>query len=201
MKKCFIVFAVFLIAFNAYAGFIVEDDDNIPYLSDEDMEALEYILPFDEPDIVRESLKVVAEPEESADETASGIATVTEESFCTDKCAANEIARLNSSRSIYHLLILDRIHSPLKSDICGLKNITVLYKFLHGDNGYLIAIYKSADEGPVFPVLPENSNIIVNFSTVQKSMIQDYVNSAAFKRLVTNKAVLAEIGNLFTADW
>jgi hypothetical protein len=100
--------------------------------------------------------------------------------------------RLNASHRLYHLLGLDRTRSP-NSDIGDLQNITVLYKYRHGRNGYLIAVYTSSREGPVFPAIPANSRILVNFITVHPVMLKDYVNSSAFRRFVTNRVLLSEI--------
>ena len=105
---------------------------------------------------------------------------------------ANEMPRLNASRELYHLLVLDRTRTP-NSDIGDLENINVLYKFKHGRNGYLVAIYTSSAEGPVFPVLPAGTRILVDLVTTHKTVLRDYINSAAFRRFVTHRSVLLEI--------
>lgn len=185
MKKFFVFFAVFLVIAGPGALF-AQENDNRPYLSDEDIAAIETVLPFDAPENLKDDSQTIARTHEADKE---------------DRHAANEMARLNSSRTLYHLLILDRIHSPLNSDIDGAGGISILYNFKHGTNGYLVAIYKSSEKGPVFPVLPEKSRILVNLITVQKSMIQDYVNSGAFKRLITNRAASAQLKDLFETGW
>ena len=102
----------------------------------------------------------------------------------------------------YHLLILDRIYSPLNSDINSEANISILYNFKHDSDGYLITIYKCADEGQVYPVLPAQSRIVVDLVTGQKDVIQDYVNnSSEFKRYVTHHTVLSDLKDLFETDW
>ena len=147
-----------------------EDGDDMPYLDDDDIAAIEMVLPEDTPEMVEK-------PREIAEEKPAG---------------ANEMPRLNTSRTLYHLLILDRRNCP-NSDIADLKNINVLYKFKHGRNGYLIAIYTSSKEGPVFPVLPAGSRILVELVTSHKIVLRDYVNSTAFRRFVTHRRVLSEI--------
>ena len=91
----------------------------------------------------------------------------------------------------YHLLILDRINSP-GSDIGDPANATMLYKFRHGRNGYLVALYTSP-QSSALPQLPAGSRIVVNLSTVQKAAVREYVNSAAFRRYVTRSAVTAQL--------
>ena len=187
MKKIFVVFAVFFVILNSNVIFAQEEDDARPYLTDEDMESLDIVLPFDEPEYSGENPQTVAEAPEAP----------VEENESTE---ADETGP-DTQRAVYHLLILDRIYSPLDSDIDGEGKISVLYNFKHGADGYLITIYKSLEEGPAFPVLPAKSYILVNLATIQKSMIQDYVNSGAFKRLVTHRTVLSDLKSLFETDW
>jgi len=197
MKKFFVLFAVLVFILNATGIFAQEADDNRPYLTDEDIEAIEMVLPFDEPETLGEDQQIAEAPEdeeEAEDETEETVVIITEGE-------ANEISRLNLSQPIYHLLILDRSYSPRNSDIDGTDNIQVLYKFKHGVDGYLIAIYKTPAEGPVFPVLPPKSRIVINLMSVQKSMIRDYVNSSAFRRLVTHRTVLPQLKTLFETNW
>ena len=182
MKKVFFLFAsfVFMISGGVFAeeyndGDVLneaeyEDDDNIPYLDDDDIAAIEMILPEDVPD---EYPKTVAEEEPGNVEE-------------------NEMPRLNTSQRLYHLLILDRVRSP-NSDIAGLENMEVLYKYRHGRDGYLIAVYVSSGEGPVFPVLPANSSVLVDLMSVRRATLREYVNSAAFRRFVTSSRITSDI--------
>jgi hypothetical protein len=142
-----------------------QDDDDVPYLSDEDMLAVETVLPFDVPEMVQNR-------QESRSE-------------------GTEISRLNTSQRIYHLLILDRTSCSSNADIDGINNRDILYKFKHGANGYLIALYTSPQAGPVFPQLPPRSRIIVNMMTVRKNTISEYIASNAFRRFVTNRRVIS----------
>lgn len=105
----------------------------------------------------------------------------------------NEMARLNASQTLYHLLLLDRRHCAPYADISDLHNIQLLYKFLHGKNGYLVAIYASSNEGPVFPVMPYKSRILVDIMTSDKAFLRDYINTSAFKRFVTNRQVFSQV--------
>jgi hypothetical protein len=101
----------------------------------------------------------------------------------------NEMPRLNASQPLYHLLILERLYSPLNSDISDTGALSVLYKYKHGRNGYLIALYKSAAGGPVFPQLPAGSRIVLNLSTARPDTIGEYIKSNAFRRYVTNRTI------------
>jgi len=212
MKKFFVLFAVLVFILNTTGIFaqeagddrpyVSEEEDERPYLTDEDIEAIEMVLPFDEPETLGEDQQIAEAPEDEPqnEENETEETEETEEAVATEG-EANEISRLNASQPIYHLLILDRTYAPRNSDIDGTDNIQVLYKFLHGTDGYLIAIYKTSEDGPVFPVLPPKSRIVVNLMSVQKSMIRDYVNSSAFRRLVTHRTVLPQLKTLFETDW
>ena len=105
----------------------------------------------------------------------------------------NEMPRLNASQTLYHLLLLERKYCAPYSDISDLDNINIMYKFPHGRNGYLIAVYSSSREGPVFPVMPPRSRILVNIITSDIAFLRDYVNSAAFKRFITDKQVMSQL--------
>jgi hypothetical protein len=177
MKKTFWVSVIIGIILSVNMVFAQEDD--VPYLSDEDIAAIELVLPDDIP----ENLK------EGADEIAGNQAGT-----------ENEIFRLNTPQSIYHLLILDRTYCPLNSDIGDINSKNVLYKYKHGTNGYLVAIYKSSREGPVFPQLPNKSRILVNLTTVRKNTIKEYINSSAFKRFVTSRKILSELQKIIESD-
>ena len=104
-----------------------------------------------------------------------------------------EITRLKMTQPLYHLLILDRINCRPNSDISDLQNIKLIYKFSHGVNGYLVAVYASSGEGPVFPVMPDRSRVIVDLMTTNLAFLKDYMNSAPFKRFVTNKKAISQL--------
>jgi len=174
MKKTFVcVIALLIIVINNNILF-ADDDDNIPYLSDADIAAIEMVLSDDIPENLQERTRVAA----------------VEVNVNNDQ---NEISRLNTSQTIYHLLILDRTYCSLNSDIGDLDGIRILYKFLHGSNGYLIAVYASPREGPIFPQLPDRSVILVELMTARINTIREYINSSAFRRFVTNRRVLSTI--------
>jgi len=145
------------------------------------MESLELVLPDDVPEYKPENSKKPAEVK-------------TEK-----KAEANEISRINSSQPVYHLLILDRVSCP-NSDI-GSDSILTVYKYKHGANGYLIAIYKSPKDGPVFAQLPKGSRIMVNFVTTRKSTMKEYINSGAFKQLVIKRAIIQEMLKVLDTDF
>jgi hypothetical protein len=174
MKKPFVFFSLFIITMIS-SGIFAQDEDDIPYLSDDDIAAMEMVLPDDIPDNLQ---KAVTESRAEAEKS---------------KAERNEIARLNTSQTVYHLLILDRTYCQANSDIGGLADIAIPYKFKHRTNGYLIAVYKSPKEGPVFPQLPDNSRILADLATARKSTILEYINSSAFRRFVTSRKIISEI--------
>jgi len=138
------------------------------YLSDSDIIAIETILPGD----------ASFEYKEKPTLSAGGI--------------GNEMPRLNTSQPIYQLLVIDRVKCP-NSDIGDVGSLKVLYKYKHGRNGYLIALYVSPTNGPVFPQLPAKSRIVLNLSSAYPNTILEYINSNAFKRFVTNSTILRQL--------
>jgi len=105
----------------------------------------------------------------------------------------NEMSRIKTSQTLYHLLILDRRNCKAKADLSDLQGIKMIYKFLHGNNGYLVALYASSNEGPIFPVMPDRSRVIVNLISTNLAFIKDYTNSTPFKRFVTNRQAVAQL--------
>jgi len=180
MKKAFWTTAIFLMIFCNSAVVAQDDDeDDIPYLTDEDVAALENT----------EWDTGALEPLDMA-ELETGFF---HDTTVDNEAITSEMPRLNASQSVYHLLILDRLHSPLNSDISDTGNISILYKYKHGRNGYLVALYKSSAEGPVFPQLPDKSRVMANLASVRVNTIREYIHSRAFKRFVTNRRVFSEI--------
>ena len=169
MKKAVVLFSICFIL-TGYNQNFAQDNDDDPYLSESDIIAIETVLPEDT------SFEYKEEPVLSA----SGNET------------ENEMPRLNSPLPIYHLLILDRVKCP-NSDISDVGSIKVLYKFKHGRNGYLIALYISPADGPVFPRLPSKSRIILNLSSARPNTIREYINSNAFKRFVTRSVISRQL--------
>jgi hypothetical protein len=182
MKKAVVlIFSIYFIL-SGYNMLFAQDDDNdpslsesdinddIPFLYEADIVALETVLPEDS------SFKYKEDPALSA-----GVGK-----------AENEMPRLNASQPIYHLLVIDRVKCP-NSDISDVGGIKVLYKYKHGRNGYLIALYVSPANGPVFPRLPSKSRIILNLSSARPNTILEYVNSNAFKRFVTRRATIRQL--------
>jgi hypothetical protein len=106
-----------------------------------------------------------------------------------------ETARLKPTQPLYHLLIIDRRNCEENSDISDLQDIKLLYKFPHDKKGYLVVLYVSSTntKGPVFPVMPDKSRILVDLMTTDLAFIRDYTNSSPFKRFVTNKQALSEL--------
>jgi len=174
MKKVVVLLSICFIftGYNILFAQDDDDDDNIfvdnSYLSESDIIALKTILAEDSSFVYKE------------DPSSAGGKT------------ANERPRLNTPLPIYHLLVLDRVRCP-NSDISNLGSIKVLYKFKHGRNGYLIALYVSPAAGPVFPRLPARSRIVLNLSTARPATISEYINSNAFKRFVTKHTVIRQL--------
>ena len=169
MKKAIYLFLglVFILSSNVVAQ--ATYDDNTPYLDDDDIAAIEIFLPEDTPE---GQGALVAEGSPDA--------------------TSNEMRRLNTSQTLYHLLVLDRMRNP-SSDISGTENMQVLYKYRHGRNGYIIAVYASSTQGPVFPIMPANSRILVDMVTTRKATLREYVNSTAFEKFVTNRRIISAI--------
>ena len=162
------------------------DEDDIPYLTDEDMAALENT----EWDID------ALEPLDMA-ELETGFF---HDSTVVNEVKTSEMPRLNASQPVYHLLILDRLYSPLDSDISDTGSISILYKYKHGRNGYLITLYRSAAEGPVFPQLPDKSRVMANLTSVRVNTIREYIYSRAFKRFVTNQRILSDMDAILRGE-
>jgi hypothetical protein len=169
MKKAVVLFSICFIL-TGYNILFAQDNDDVPYLSESDIAAIETILPED------------ASYEYKEEPTLSAVGNQTE----------NEMPRLNTAQPIYHLLVIDRVKCP-NSDISDVDGMKVLYKFKHGRNGYLIALYVSPADGPVFPQLPAKSRIILNLSSARSNTILEYVNSNAFKRFVTKRTVIRQL--------
>ena len=67
-----------------------QEEEDIPYLSDDDIAAIELVLPEDIPEESESPEEIAAEVEQEERE--------------------NEMPRLKTSQTIYHLLILDRTY-------------------------------------------------------------------------------------------
>jgi len=170
MKK--IVCGVLALALIAGGLAAQEDEDDVPYLTEEDWAAIEVTLPGDLPE-TRLEPESPAPPPKAAE--------------------ANELQRLHPGRSLYHLLVVDRSYCAANADISGIDGKMVRYKLKHGKNGYLIAIYTSPQSGPVFPTLPEDSLLLLDMVTTRKNTLREYINSTAFSRFVTIRSVLAQM--------
>ncbi|MDR0457253.1 MAG: septal ring lytic transglycosylase RlpA family protein [Treponema sp.] len=129
----------------------------------------------------------VAEPHIAPEPAVEHVEIIREKEY------PNEIARLKPTQTLYHLLLLDRRNCIANSDIGDLQNIKLIYKFLHDKNGYLVAVYSSSVEGPIFPVMPDKSRVLVDMMTTDKAFIKDYVGTAAFRRFVTNRQVVSRM--------
>jgi hypothetical protein len=182
MKKFHVIMIVLTVILCGYTAYAAEDDD-VPYLSDDDIAALELTLPEDTPEPARRG----EAPAQTAADTKRKAATT------PAAPAINDLSRLNVSQPLYHLLVVDRTHCALNSDISGIEAKSFLYKFKHGKNGYLIAVYRVQNGGPVFPVLPKNSDIMVDIMTNRQATISEYVDSSVFRRFVTSRKILAQM--------
>jgi hypothetical protein len=178
MKKLLMLIAFVTILFCDRAAIFAQEEDDVPYLSDDDIAAIELAFPEDiPPDIAAES------PKNTAPEGQQ-----------------NEMSRLNTSQTIYHLLILDRTYCASNSDIGGIDNKLILYKYKHGKNGYLIALYKSPKEGSVFPLFPDRSRILVDLITSRKKTLTEFMDSSAFRVFVTSRRILSQMRNVLRKD-
>ncbi|MCL2832902.1 MAG: hypothetical protein FWD78_07010 [Treponema sp.] len=205
----------------AQTSSIAQNNNDVPYLSADDIAAIEMVLPGDALsglDVTKKAAELsgaaavpnavpAAAPNTAAVPNAVPAPAVPAPAAVPAAAPAavppkpvvqeikNEITRLNTTQSVYHLLVLDRTRSPANSDISDVGNLRILYKYKHGKDGYLVAVYVSPASGPVFPQLPARSRIILDFATAQKATIRDYVNSAAFHKYVTNRKVISDLQN------
>jgi hypothetical protein len=174
MQKPFVLFLTGIIILITGSVF-AQEEDNVPYLSDDDIAAIELVLPEDIPEEIQQVVRTEPAP---VSEPIPG---------------QNEMSRLNTFLPIYHLLIVDRRRCPANGDIGGISPHLVLYNFKHHTNGYLIVVYQSPAEGPVFPQLPENSRILVDLATARPKTLIEYIDSSAFRVFVTNRDITADI--------
>jgi len=172
MKKVLLITAIFFMFFGN--SVFSQGVDDVPYLSPEDIAAIELVLPDDIPVDFRDPAPKVIE-----------VVTVNE--------VKNEMSRVNSAHPLYHLIVLDRTYCALDSDISDVNSMSVLYKYKHGRNGFLIAIYVSGLHGPVYPQFPARSRVIIDMTSVSKNVLRDYINSTAFRKYVSNRRVLTDL--------
>jgi hypothetical protein len=107
--------------------------------------------------------------------------------------AGSEMSRLNTALPIFHLLVLDRENSVPDAGLEDTDSLSMLYYFKHERSRYLVALYVSHNNGMVFPQLPDNSFIIVNMTTARRNTIIEYVNSAEFRRFVSDEWIINNI--------
>ncbi|MDR2734946.1 MAG: hypothetical protein LBC99_09985 [Spirochaetota bacterium] len=106
---------------------------------------------------------------------------------------APETPRVNLPEPIYHVLVLDRRRSRLNADIAGAEGISVLNKYRHGANGYLIAVYTARAGGAAFPVLPAGSKVLVNYVSTNRAAVINYLNSAQFRKYVSSRTIINQM--------
>jgi len=144
-------------------------EKDVPYLTDEDEQSIQVTLPDDTPE--NPNQPQTTEPSKNQRETPL---------------------------YLYHLLVLDRMDCP-SADISAVRDITVLYTFKHGANGYLITLYQTPASGIggvaglMLPNIPENSRIVLSLCAARKSTLKDFVGSGVFQRYVTHRTVIAEL--------
>jgi hypothetical protein len=170
MKKTLFALAVILV-FSVNFLPAQNNDDDLPYLSDDDIRALEVVLPEDVPEWPGQF--------DQQKETAEAI--------------HGEIGRLNSGEKLYQLIIVDRRNCEPNADVDGVNKAGILYKFAHLENGYLLVLYEVPDNGPVFPVFPKGSYIILDLMANRVNTVKEYVNSNLFRRFITIESVIAEL--------
>jgi len=181
MKKV-LVFAIVIMEFCVYNLFAQNLDDDRPYLSEDDIRSIEMVLSDDVPEQLVQ-LDQSEEPEEFVDEIQNEI-------------VQNEFARLNNQKKIYHLMVLDRKFCDPKVDITDVPEVTILYKYGNLGNGYFLLLCEVPEKGPVFPLLPEGSFIILDLMSNRINTIKEYVNSDLFRRFISNRRVLSELGRV-----
>ncbi|MHC6203138.1 hypothetical protein ACYULU_08075, partial [Breznakiellaceae bacterium SP9] len=98
--------------------------------------------------------------------------------------------------ALFHLLILDRTYAPLDSDIGETAGITQVYKFKHGRNGYLVAVYITTDSSQQDLSLPAGSRALTTVSFPRKETMKEYIDSSAFRHYVTHSTIIAQLNAL-----
>lgn len=169
----------FLAAGSVHAS--TDEDYDVPYLLDDDITALEASIAEDATDFAW-----IMEGADDGHDAEERLVYVLDH---------NEMPRLGASGRLYHLLILDRRFAAANANIATAEEMEVLYIFRHGARGYLIAVYASPADGPVFPLMPHGSRIMVNLTTTRRATLTEFVNSAAFRRFVTNRAITQDLRN------
>jgi hypothetical protein len=162
---------------------LVEDDEVILTSADQFSLSDATVLILQEEEITYEEEEIIVEIEDIPAEIPPVIPRQTQTS---------ETSKSKTTQPMYHLLILDRVKCRSNSDISNLQDIKLLYKFKHGRNGYLIAVYVSSVEGPS-PVMPDKSRVLVNLTGSSKTFLRDYTNSSVFRRFVTNRRVISQL--------
>ena len=107
--------------------------------------------------------------------------------------SASSDIRVSTTRPSYHLLVLDRFNCLLDADISDLREATLMYKYKHGGNGYLVALYRSPINGPILPTLPFGSRVMVDISSMHPLALREYIATVAFKRFVTHNEIIKEL--------
>jgi hypothetical protein len=172
MKK-YLAAAVAVFVLSSFSPDILRGDDidDAPYLSEDDIQSIELALPEDVPEKPAQANKA----SEAARQTR------------------NEKPRLNNRGKLYQLLVLDRNSCEPNADVAGIDETDILYKFRHSEKGYLILLRETPEEGPVFPILPEYSYIILELLSNRINTLIEYINSDQFKRFVSNEEILLEL--------
>ena len=80
----------------------------------------------------------------------------------------------------------------MDADIGVEGNAMTLFKYKHGRDGYIVAVYASRG-GPASVTLPERSNVLVDMASAQKAVLRQYVNSREFRNHVTHEMVVSQI--------
>ena len=104
-----------------------------------------------------------------------------------------EAARLKTAQPLYQILVLDRRNCEANSDIGDSQDIKLLYKFRHGADGYLIVVYASYNNEPVFPKMPDNSRIVLNYMAANLALIIEYTDSDLFRRHISAQDIITHL--------
>ena len=169
MKKTFIFLTVLLLILFSNLFAQEDDDGDRPYLTDEDISAIEALLPDDV--VIREVYTPPpSEPEQQQQQQQD-----------------------HDPDQRYYLVVLDRSRCAPDADIQGLDISNILYKYLHNRNDYLILIYKTSGDEQVNPVYPAGARVSLEFMTSSINPIRNLANSEFIKLYVIQERVLIEI--------
>lgn len=170
MNKVFLLFAILLFfplinIFSQDFDQMYINEDDLPYLTDDDIRAVESALSDDV--MIRRIIPPAPVPEEhEKTETESASASAQQE------------------YENYYLVILDRRSCSPNADISGINTANILFKYLHNTNDNLVLVYKAFKTGEMIPVYPYGSRVLFEFMSIDIDPIKKLADSDLIKDLI-----------------